>query len=154
MASWRTLCVLAFSDFLVIACMHHKSMAGRIMVPPTGHARSAAPLSRGVPSVSWRMPAGRDPVPAHGHRHQIVQMQRDHCGTARGRPPQDHHTILTSQKVPAPALAPGMEQPHAPLAQGITPMGLLALEQIAETPNRLPLKLSAVDPLQSIRYYP
>ena len=29
-----------------------------------------------------------------------------------------------------------------------------ALKTITETPHRLPLKLSAVDPLQRIRYYP
>ena len=60
-------------------------------------------------SVSWRMPAGRDPVPAHGHGNQVVKMQRYHRGTARRRPPYDHRPIRAPLKVPPPPLAPWME---------------------------------------------
>jgi hypothetical protein len=102
----------------------------RIAVHPTGQVRSAAQSSRGAPSVSWRMPAGGDPVAAHRHRHQIVQMESHHRGTARRRPPQDHGPIRAPLKVPPPPLAPGMEQPHSPPGQGIAPVGLLAFEQI------------------------
>lgn len=82
-------------------------------------------------SVWWRMPSSRDPVPAHRHRHKMVQMQRDHRGTARRRPPQDHHPVLTPLKMSPPPLAPGMEQADTPPGQGIAPMRLLALKQIA-----------------------
>ena len=78
------------------------------------------------------MPAGRDPVAAHRHRDQVVQAACHHRGSARHGPPEDHGPIQAPLKVLAPALAPGMEQPHAPLGPRIAPMGLLALAQIAQ----------------------
>jgi len=78
------------------------------------------------------MPAGSDPVAAHRHRDQVVQAACHHRGSARHGLPEDHGSIQAPLKVPAPALAPGMEQPHSPPGQRIAPMGLLALEQIAQ----------------------
>jgi hypothetical protein len=70
--AWRT-GTRALSNGLVVTWRHvGKPQPEQVMVEPTGQGRRTAQSSCGAPSVSWRMPAGPDPVVAYGHRDWCV----------------------------------------------------------------------------------
>jgi hypothetical protein len=87
-------------------------------------------------SVRWGMPTRRDPLAPDHHRHDVIQLQGYHSGTATCRPPENTGPVLTPLKVARPALAARIEQPHTPSVERITRRYLSAFEAIAHAASQ------------------
>jgi len=82
------------------------------------------------------MPTCRDPLAPDHHRHDVIQLQGYHGGTATCRPPENTGPVLTPLKVAGPALTARIEQPHAPSVERVTSCYLGAFEAIAHAASQ------------------
>ncbi len=74
------------------------------------------------------MPAGDDPVPAHGDGDQVIQVEGDDGGSTTGSMPDDEGSILTPEKVPLPLLLAWIEQVYSSPGQWVATVSLVAFE--------------------------
>jgi len=80
----------------------------------------------------------------------IIQVEHRDRRASRRRAPYNAQTCGIPSKVVSPPLATWIEEWEDCLGLRIAACDTIASTLIAETPNRLPLKLSAVDPPRSI----
>ncbi len=80
-----------------------------------------------------RVPAGLNPVPSHGDRDHIVQLQcADGCSTA-GRSSFDFRSVVYPPKMIGPTLSARVEKGHIEICFGITRGYLVGFEAVAES---------------------
>src|SRR5262245_59848965 len=96
------------------------------------------------------------PVPLE-HRTQpdtafFVHVEDTHDRSTYGSQ-ADNNTVRQAEML-FPGVRTWVEEHHDCTCFGVNTRKIGALMSVTETPHRLPLKLSTVDPLQSIRYYP
>ena len=77
------------------------------------------------------MPAGSNPILAHGNGNQVIQIQSDNSRPTTGSAPDDKEAIFAPAKVSFPLLPMWVEQSHSLTSQRISAVRSVALEQIA-----------------------
>ncbi len=82
------------------------------------------------------MPTRSNPFAPDHDRHDVIQLQGYHSGTATCRPPENPGPILTPLKVAGPALAARIEQPYTPSVERITRHYLGTFEAIAHAASQ------------------
>ena len=93
------------------------------------------------------MPTRRNPLLAHHHRNEVVELQCQDSRSPAGRQSDDLHTIVTPNEVIRPGLGSWIVERHDLAGQGIHSVRLIAFCIVAQTTGELEVFLVAASTL-------